>query len=181
MDAAMGKRWFGGSLASHRRRICLVVCRAGCGIGSSGCARRARRVLFFLLALSLEALGQVPPTAQEVAAYTGLQAAAQAGDAATIRTLAASGAALNARDARGRTPLHVATCTGVRPLASRASSAALAAAAGCGRRAVPGACATPDGRAEPPLDGVAFDPPAARTRRSISAASPRCAAACRPR
>ena len=54
------------------------------------------------------AQAQIPPTAAEVAAYSGLHAAAQKGDAAAVRTLAASKAALEARDGGGRTPLHVA-------------------------------------------------------------------------
>ena len=51
---------------------------------------------------------QIPPTAQEIAAYGGLHAAAAKGDVAEIRKLAAGRADLNARDARGRTPLMVA-------------------------------------------------------------------------
>ena len=49
------------------------------------------------------------PSATEAAAYNGLHAASHSGDAAAIRRLAAAGAALEARDAYGRTPLHVAT------------------------------------------------------------------------
>jgi hypothetical protein len=52
---------------------------------------------------------QVAPAAAEAAAYQGLHAAAHAGDAARITALAATGAALDARDGHGRTPLHVAT------------------------------------------------------------------------
>ena len=56
------------------------------------------------------ALAQVPPTAAEAAAYTGLHAAAWRGDVAAIGRLEGGGkAALEARDAHGRTPLHVAT------------------------------------------------------------------------
>ncbi len=58
---------------------------------------------------ALPAAAQVPPSATEAAAYTGLHAAAWRGDVATIQRLAASKAALEARDAHGRTPLHVAT------------------------------------------------------------------------
>lgn len=52
---------------------------------------------------------QVPPAAVEAAAYTGLHAAAWQGDAVRVAALIARGAALDARDGRGRTPLHVAT------------------------------------------------------------------------
>lgn len=59
--------------------------------------------------LAPTAQAQVAPTAAEAARYQGLHAAAHAGDAARIAALAGSGAALDARDAHGRTPLHVAT------------------------------------------------------------------------
>jgi ankyrin repeat protein len=56
------------------------------------------------------ALAQVPPSSQEIAAYTGLHAAAQRGDAAEVRRLArAAPGSLESRDGHGRTPLHVAT------------------------------------------------------------------------
>jgi ankyrin repeat protein len=60
-----------------------------------------------LLAVATAAGAQVGPTAGEGAAYTGLLAAAWKGDASA----AARGdrAALGARDAHGRTALHVAT------------------------------------------------------------------------
>lgn len=50
---------------------------------------------------------QTAPGPQEVAAYTGLHAAAHAGDVQRITQLAA-GAALDAHDGNGRTPMHVA-------------------------------------------------------------------------
>ena len=55
------------------------------------------------------AQAQVPPTAGEAAAYQGLHAAAHRGDGAAVQRLAANKPALEARDAAGRTPLHVAT------------------------------------------------------------------------
>ncbi len=55
---------------------------------------------------------QVPPTATELAAYSGLHAAAAAGATGEIGKLAASGGALDATDANGRTPLHVAAFQG---------------------------------------------------------------------
>ena len=63
------------------------------------------------IALSaLPATAQVAPSAAEIAAYTGLHAAAQRGDSGSIPRLAAAApAALAARDGHGRTPLHVAT------------------------------------------------------------------------
>jgi len=51
---------------------------------------------------------QTPPTAQEIAAYTGLHAAAAKADAGEIARLAKAGDNLEARDAHGRTPLMVA-------------------------------------------------------------------------
>jgi ankyrin repeat protein len=53
-------------------------------------------------------LAQVPPSPAEVAGYTGLHAAAWAGDIPEIRRLAAAGADMDSTDGRGRTPLHVA-------------------------------------------------------------------------
>ena len=61
-------------------------------------------------ALALAAVhAQVAPSAQEAAQYTGLHAAAQRGDVAKLRELVAGRADIDARDARGRTALHVAT------------------------------------------------------------------------
>ncbi len=51
---------------------------------------------------------QIAPSGPELAAYDGLHAAAASGDIAKIRALAVSGADLNGRDGRGRTPLMVA-------------------------------------------------------------------------
>jgi ankyrin repeat protein len=62
------------------------------------------------VALPWPSRAQVAPTPSEVAAYTGLHAAAARGDvAAILRLAAADPLALKARDAHGRTPLHVAT------------------------------------------------------------------------
>lgn len=51
---------------------------------------------------------QVPPSAAEVAGYSGLHAAAARGDVAGIAQLAKSSERIDARDGHGRTPLHVA-------------------------------------------------------------------------
>ena len=69
------------------------------------------RVVMALLACAFAgaAYAQVAPSTTEIAAYTGLFADAARGDAAEIGRLAASGADVNAREAYGRTPLHVAT------------------------------------------------------------------------
>ena len=62
------------------------------------------------LALTSPGWAQVAPTTSEIAAYSGLHAAAARGDvAATLRLAAADPAAVRSRDAHGRTPLHVAT------------------------------------------------------------------------
>ncbi|KIQ37164.1 ankyrin [Variovorax paradoxus] len=52
---------------------------------------------------------QVPPLAAEVLAYEGLHKAAWHGDLPKLKALVAAGANLDARDGKGRTPLHVAT------------------------------------------------------------------------
>ncbi|MDR6889079.1 MULTISPECIES: ankyrin repeat domain-containing protein [Variovorax] len=56
----------------------------------------------------LGAEAQVPPQTAEVQAYAGLHRAAWFGDLPKLKSLIASGTNLDARDARGRTPLHVA-------------------------------------------------------------------------
>ena len=61
------------------------------------------------LVLAAPASAQVPPTASEIAAYQGLHAAAARGDTAALQRLLAGRPDVNARDAHGRTPLHVAT------------------------------------------------------------------------
>jgi len=54
------------------------------------------------------AVAQIAPSPAEEAAYRGLFAAAARGDAALITRLVAKGQPVDARDAYGRTPLHVA-------------------------------------------------------------------------
>jgi ankyrin repeat protein len=71
--------------------------------------KAARLLMALSIAVAAAAQAQVGPSAAEAARYQGLHAAAHAGDAARIASLAATKADLNARDAHGRTPLHVAT------------------------------------------------------------------------
>jgi len=76
---------------------------------------RPPAALVAALAFAGIAHAQVPPTADEIKAYRGLFAAAAKGDVATIRKLAATkGAKVDARDAKGRTPLLVAAFAGQR-------------------------------------------------------------------
>jgi uncharacterized protein len=63
---------------------------------------------FVFLTLILPASAQTPPGASELQAYRGLRAAAAKGDVAEIEKLVKSGAPIDARDGRARTPLHVA-------------------------------------------------------------------------
>ena len=69
-----------------------------------------RSALFVLILVftASAATAQVAPTQSELAAYTGLHAAAARGDVAAIETLVRDGADREAVDARSRTPLHVA-------------------------------------------------------------------------
>jgi len=62
-----------------------------------------------MLAWAASAQAQVAPTPAEIAAYTGLHAAATRGDVTTIVRLATTRSALRQVDDHGRTPLHVAT------------------------------------------------------------------------
>jgi ankyrin repeat protein len=66
------------------------------------------------LAAMTGASAQVAPSAAELRAYDGWLRAAAAGDVPRLQTLIAAGAALEARDARGRTAVHVATHAGQR-------------------------------------------------------------------
>lgn len=66
-----------------------------------------------LVALSAPVAAQVAPTAEEVARYAGLFAAAARDDADTIERVVHRGRVeIDARDARQRTPLHVAAFRG---------------------------------------------------------------------
>ena len=62
----------------------------------------------FLLAMQGAASAQMAPTPAEIAAYEGLHAAAASGSVVEIDRLVKQGAALNARDGNGRTPMMVA-------------------------------------------------------------------------
>jgi ankyrin repeat protein len=65
-----------------------------------------------ILAGAPAAWAQTAPSAAELRAYTGLHAAAAQDDVETIQRLVAGGAAIDATDAHGRTPLQVAVHAG---------------------------------------------------------------------
>jgi ankyrin repeat protein len=91
-----------------------------------------RLILGLAVVLSVAApavWAQVPPSPAEVAAYGGLHAAAAQGNLEELQRLVRSGADINASDANGRTPLHVAAFAGHRPVAQ----GLLAAKADAGR------------------------------------------------
>jgi hypothetical protein len=72
--------------------------------------------LFVALSLSTIAHAQTPPNASEVKAYTGLHAAAAAGNVAKIESLVKSGANLEERDIHRRTPSSSrCSCTSTTP------------------------------------------------------------------
>lgn len=68
--------------------------------------------ILLLFAIGNTALAQVPPSSGEVDAYTGLLAAAAAGDVPALRAALDRGARPDPRDGYGRTPLHVAAYAG---------------------------------------------------------------------
>ncbi|MEO9875581.1 MAG: ankyrin repeat domain-containing protein [Anderseniella sp.] len=65
-------------------------------------------LIFACLCWTIQAHGQVAPSATELAKYDGLHAAAHEGDTVRIKSLIGSGADLKQTDGRGRTALHVA-------------------------------------------------------------------------
>jgi len=67
-----------------------------------------RSIIVALALATLPAAAQIAPNATDIAAYRSLHAAAAQGDAALIEKLVKDGAAIEARDGYGRTPLHVA-------------------------------------------------------------------------
>jgi ankyrin repeat protein len=65
-------------------------------------------LITFLIGCAASVWAQTAPSAGEIKAYDGLFLAAHEGDFAKIKQLVAEGANVNSRDARGRTPVHVA-------------------------------------------------------------------------
>ncbi|KNZ33557.1 MAG: ankyrin [Methylibium sp. NZG] len=68
-----------------------------------------RFIVLALAAVAAPVVAQTAPGPAEIARYVGLHAAAQRGDTAALMQALATQAEVNARDAHGRTPLHVAT------------------------------------------------------------------------
>jgi ankyrin repeat protein len=73
------------------------------------CLAALAALVMTVAGLAAPAAAQVPPAASELLLYEGLHQAAWRGDVARMKALIAAGADLEARDSRGRTPLHVAT------------------------------------------------------------------------
>ena len=93
-----------------------MQCRAAPGEGLAVLMPPGRRLLARTLGLWLAAAlpalpvaAQVPPSSAQLARYSGLHAAAHRGDLVDLDRLLAGKADVDARDAQGRTPLHVAT------------------------------------------------------------------------
>jgi len=82
------------SYSGYSRSLRNLLLAATCAAGIMAAARTS---------------AQVPPSAAEVARYTGLHAAAHSGNVAQIESVVASRTDVNGRDAYGRTALHVAT------------------------------------------------------------------------
>lgn len=93
-----------------------------------------RRLSFLLLLIGLAGAvtAQTAPSQREVSSYDGLFRAAHEGDVSEIERLIAEGAEVNARDARGRTPVHVAA------FASQDAALRALAAAGADMNALEG-------------------------------------------
>ncbi len=86
----------------------MAASTAGFEQGMFGMIARRGFLIAGLMALTFPALGQVPPSAADIASYQGLHRAAHTGDLADIRRPAGQGGDLDARDGHGRTAFHVA-------------------------------------------------------------------------
>lgn len=66
-------------------------------------------VVLFVSMIPFASVAQTPPDAEQIQGFTGLHAAAHAGNTSEIARLIAAGAKPDTRNERDRTPLHIAT------------------------------------------------------------------------
>jgi uncharacterized protein len=77
-------------------------------MGNMRCLQQFLGGLGLLFGTCLPVQAQVPPSAAEIAAYSGLHGVAASGAASSITEMIVNGLDPNVRDGNGRTPFHVA-------------------------------------------------------------------------
>lgn len=94
---------------THLRNPIVTGNLSGCSLRSLFRGAAMAAVCSLTMALVPTSFAQVPPAAAEVARYTGLHAAAHAGNLAQMEAALKAGEDIDRRDAYGRTALHIST------------------------------------------------------------------------